>query len=316
MYPACSSARAPISLSPASRHWIRCTPAATSRRSSSPSIALPIPRCRHAAARLIRITHARSPPTVATATPTSSSPTTATTAGSCDRTAAIRSDRPKAGASLLAAGVVPQPDGGIEVIGVEVAHPPRRHRISVPSLATAATPRSSAGRVLDRLHEQPDPGSSYCGRPRNVGGCPPPRARAPRRIRLPLFLPFWRLCQASRGPHAASWPSATTLSRAASAPSGWSRTCWRPFHVCRHHCTTDILGLFPPGSRVDSDGELVVGGCRLADLAAEWGTPLYVIDEAGSAPTSAGSGGRWTRPGRTPGWCSRPRPSRARPCTG
>ena len=44
--------------------------------------------------------------------------------------------------------------------------------------------------------------------------------------------------------------------------------------------TTTVLGLFPPGSRVDADGELVVGGCRLADLAAEWGTPLYVVDEA------------------------------------
>jgi diaminopimelate decarboxylase len=43
---------------------------------------------------------------------------------------------------------------------------------------------------------------------------------------------------------------------------------------------TELLGLFPPGSQVDADGELVVGGCRLADLAAEWGTPLYVIDEA------------------------------------
>lgn len=42
-----------------------------------------------------------------------------------------------------------------------------------------------------------------------------------------------------------------------------------------------ILGLFPPGSRVDPDGELVVGGCRLADLASTWGTPLLVIDEAG-----------------------------------
>ena len=45
--------------------------------------------------------------------------------------------------------------------------------------------------------------------------------------------------------------------------------------------TTELLGLFPLGARVDADGELVVGGCRLADLAAEWGTPLYVIDEAG-----------------------------------
>jgi diaminopimelate decarboxylase len=42
---------------------------------------------------------------------------------------------------------------------------------------------------------------------------------------------------------------------------------------------TDLLGLFPPGSSVDPDGELVVGGCRLADLAAAWGTPLYVVEE-------------------------------------
>jgi len=41
----------------------------------------------------------------------------------------------------------------------------------------------------------------------------------------------------------------------------------------------DILGLFPPGSAVDPDGELVVGGCRLADLAAHWGTPLFVVAE-------------------------------------
>ena len=41
--------------------------------------------------------------------------------------------------------------------------------------------------------------------------------------------------------------------------------------------TAGILGLFPPGSSVDPDGELVVGGCRLADLAARWGTPLYVV---------------------------------------
>lgn len=41
----------------------------------------------------------------------------------------------------------------------------------------------------------------------------------------------------------------------------------------------ELLGLFPPGSRLDADGELVVGGCRLADLAAAWGTPLYVLDD-------------------------------------
>jgi len=43
----------------------------------------------------------------------------------------------------------------------------------------------------------------------------------------------------------------------------------------------DLLGLFPPGSTVAPDGELVVAGCRLADLADTWGTPLYVVDEAG-----------------------------------
>jgi diaminopimelate decarboxylase len=41
--------------------------------------------------------------------------------------------------------------------------------------------------------------------------------------------------------------------------------------------TADLLGLFPPGSSTDPDGELVVAGCRLADLAARWGTPLYVV---------------------------------------
>jgi diaminopimelate decarboxylase len=41
----------------------------------------------------------------------------------------------------------------------------------------------------------------------------------------------------------------------------------------------DLLGLFPAGSRLDADGELVVGGCRLTDLAAAWGTPLYVLDD-------------------------------------
>jgi diaminopimelate decarboxylase len=41
-----------------------------------------------------------------------------------------------------------------------------------------------------------------------------------------------------------------------------------------------VLDLFPPGAHVDADGELVVGGCRLRDLAAEFGTPAYVVDEA------------------------------------
>jgi hypothetical protein len=40
-----------------------------------------------------------------------------------------------------------------------------------------------------------------------------------------------------------------------------------------------VLDLFPPGSLIDEDGELVVGGCRLTELAATWGTPPYVVGE-------------------------------------
>ena len=41
----------------------------------------------------------------------------------------------------------------------------------------------------------------------------------------------------------------------------------------------DLLGLFPPGTRTDGDGTLVVGGCRLDDVAAEFGTPAIVVAE-------------------------------------
>ncbi|MGH3640869.1 MAG: diaminopimelate decarboxylase [Mycobacterium sp.] len=41
----------------------------------------------------------------------------------------------------------------------------------------------------------------------------------------------------------------------------------------------DVLDLFPPGTHPDGDGTLVVGGCRLDDLAAEFGTPVLVVDE-------------------------------------
>jgi len=41
-----------------------------------------------------------------------------------------------------------------------------------------------------------------------------------------------------------------------------------------------VLGLFPPGTRQDGDGMLVVGGCRLDDLAREYGTPTLVVAEA------------------------------------
>jgi diaminopimelate decarboxylase len=41
----------------------------------------------------------------------------------------------------------------------------------------------------------------------------------------------------------------------------------------------DVVDLFPPGTHSDGDGTLVVGGCRLDDLATEFGTPVMVVDE-------------------------------------
>ncbi|MEU2428329.1 diaminopimelate decarboxylase [Streptomyces sp. NPDC007861] len=42
---------------------------------------------------------------------------------------------------------------------------------------------------------------------------------------------------------------------------------------------TDLVGLFPNGAHLDEDGALVVGGCRVDDLAARFGTPAVVVDE-------------------------------------
>lgn len=41
------------------------------------------------------------------------------------------------------------------------------------------------------------------------------------------------------------------------------------------------LELFPPGSDLDPDGTIRVGGCRLDELAAEFGTPVMVVAEDG-----------------------------------
>ena len=43
--------------------------------------------------------------------------------------------------------------------------------------------------------------------------------------------------------------------------------------------TADLLGLFPPGTRQDNDGTLMVGGCRLDDVAGQFGTPAIVVSE-------------------------------------
>ena len=42
----------------------------------------------------------------------------------------------------------------------------------------------------------------------------------------------------------------------------------------------DRLPLFPPGSEVNQQDHLVIGGCDTVALSAEFGTPLYLFDEA------------------------------------
>jgi diaminopimelate decarboxylase len=37
--------------------------------------------------------------------------------------------------------------------------------------------------------------------------------------------------------------------------------------------------VFPDSAEVDFQGELILGGCKASDLAAEYGTPVYVLDE-------------------------------------
>ena len=41
----------------------------------------------------------------------------------------------------------------------------------------------------------------------------------------------------------------------------------------------DNISLFPATAAVNADDRLTLGGCDVADLAAEYGTPLYVFDE-------------------------------------
>ncbi|MFJ3582986.1 diaminopimelate decarboxylase [Streptomyces sp. NPDC090127] len=40
-----------------------------------------------------------------------------------------------------------------------------------------------------------------------------------------------------------------------------------------------VLGLFPEGSHQDENGQLVVGGCHLGEVAERFGTPALVVDE-------------------------------------
>ena len=42
---------------------------------------------------------------------------------------------------------------------------------------------------------------------------------------------------------------------------------------------TAKLPLFPSTAEVNDQGHLVIGGCDTVELAAEFGTPLYLFDE-------------------------------------
>ena len=43
----------------------------------------------------------------------------------------------------------------------------------------------------------------------------------------------------------------------------------------------DLLPLFPEFSSVSPDGELAIGGVGVRELAERFGTPAYIVDEAG-----------------------------------
>ena len=105
------------------------------------------------------MTNARSPSTVATADPDQ------LVADDRGHGGLVRPDGgdqvgQAEGGRLAARGrVVPQPDGGIEVVGVEVADPPGRHRLSVPVAAAGVVPAQSRGDrpTTDPMTELPAP---------------------------------------------------------------------------------------------------------------------------------------------------------------
>lgn len=47
------------------------------------------------------------------------------------------------------------------------------------------------------------------------------------------------------------------------------------------HGVSPSLSLFPEESSVTVEGELVIGGCRTTEIAEQYGTPAYVVDERG-----------------------------------
>jgi diaminopimelate decarboxylase len=48
----------------------------------------------------------------------------------------------------------------------------------------------------------------------------------------------------------------------------------------RKNAERELISLFPPGTTLDSNDELLIGGCPASDLVASFGTPAVIIDEA------------------------------------
>jgi diaminopimelate decarboxylase len=76
--------------------------------------------------------------------------------------------------------------------------------------------------------------------------------------------------------------------------------------------TEELLGLFPPGTGLDGDGTLTVGGCRLDHVADKFGTPAIVVAEDALRQRAgdylAAFRGRWPR-------CDVAFASKSFPCT-
>jgi len=76
--------------------------------------------------------------------------------------------------------------------------------------------------------------------------------------------------------------------------------------------TDELLGLFPPGTVLEGDGTLTVGGCRLDHVAEKFGTPAIVVSEDALRQRArdylAAFRGRWPR-------CDVAFASKSFPCT-
>lgn len=52
------------------------------------------------------------------------------------------------------------------------------------------------------------------------------------------------------------------------------------YHISMNTSKAPELALFPLAAEVNKQGHLIIGGCDVVDLANEFGTPLYLFDEA------------------------------------